>query len=340
MRADFPLEGAAPPRWLTLPMSTIYSWSAGRYHKSWDKRKQARAGVPVISIGNLAVGGTGKSPTVIALATLLREHYPALCEENAIAILSRGYGRLAKGVVAVEIDSDWQESGDEPLMIKRALPEVAVVVEEERTKGARHAVDKLGAKLILLDDGFQHRPIFRDLDLVMVDGEHPLGNGHLLPAGPLREKVEALGRAGALLSIGTDTAQAELLAERFSKPFLKLNSRTILPDELLENPQLRVFLVTGIARPERLYKMLKDKGIDPIGKLAFSDHHPFGPDDREAIYRTAKEVGAELVMTTAKDQVRMANWEYDLPLLTVGLQVDFESSSRVRELLEPILAKL
>ncbi|MBU1638129.1 tetraacyldisaccharide 4'-kinase, partial [bacterium] len=98
MRGDFPIDCAASPRWLTVPMSRLYAWSATRYHKSWDKREPFRASVPVISVGNLAVGGTGKSPTVIALTELLWVKKDSLREQNAIAILSRGYGRLAKGL--------------------------------------------------------------------------------------------------------------------------------------------------------------------------------------------------------------------------------------------------
>jgi tetraacyldisaccharide 4'-kinase len=324
MRGDFPLDRAAPPRWLTVPMSKLYSWSATRYHNSWDKREQYHASVPVISVGNLAVGGTGKSPTVIALARLLREKYSSLKAENAIAVLSRGYGRVARGVVVVKEDTDWRESGDEPLIIK----------------GARHATDKLGSKLIILDDGFQHRPIYRDLDLVMVDGEHPFGNGRLLPAGPLRERMGALARADCLISVGYEVGAALELSERFGKPHFQALSKSVLPSELIQNPKQPVFVVSGIARPERLYKSLDDNNISICGRLAFSDHHPFGPEDREAIYRTAEQAGAEAVLTTPKDRVRMDSWSYELPLLTIGLELEFIDPIGLLALIAPKLSNI
>ena len=340
MRGDFPLDRAASPRWLTVPMSRLYSWSATRYHKSWDKRERFRASVSVISVGNLAVGGTGKSPTVIALTKLLWDHLEALRDANSIAILSRGYGRSAKGLVEVKTDTDWRESGDEPLMIKRSVPDAAVIVGGERSKGARFAVEKLGSKLIILDDGFQHRPLYRDLDLVMVDAQNPLGNGRLLPAGPLREKVTALSRAHALVAIGCDVGPARELSADYGKPLIQAESITYLPKQLIDAPATKCFVVSGIARPERLYKSIEDKGIDICGRLAFSDHHPFGPEDREAIYKTARQAGAEAVLTTAKDQARMDNWNYDLPMLTVGLELKFNDSEAVLNLLQPLLSTI
>jgi len=340
MRGDFPLDRAAPPRWLTVPMSWLYSWSATRYHNSWDKREQARASVPVISVGNLAVGGTGKSPTVIAVAKLLREEIPALKAENSIAVLSRGYGRAARGIVVVKEDTDWRESGDEPLMIKRTLPELAVVVEEDRIKGAEHAINKLSSKLIILDDGFQHRPIYRDLDLVMVDSEHPLGNGRLLPAGPLRERVGALARASGLISVGSNTAAASDLAQQFGKPHFQAQSKSILPEELIQNPAQPVFVVSGIARPDRFYKSLEDNNVNICGRLAFSDHHPFGSEDCEAIFKTAKQAEAEAVLTTAKDRVRMDLWSFDLPLLTIGLELEFFDPIGLMHLIAPELSNI
>ena len=321
-------------------MSKLYAWSATRYHKSWDKREPFRASVPVISVGNLAVGGTGKSPTVIALVKLLWESYASLRTPNAIAILSRGYGRTAKGIVEVKTDTDWRESGDEPLMIKRAVPDVAVVVEADRKQGATYATNKLGARLILLDDGFQHRPLYRDLDLILLDAKHPLGNGRMLPAGPLREKPAALRRADALVTIGMEVESVQKLAANFAKPLIITYAENHLPRELQSHPTGKCFVVSGIARPERFYKSLKTNNINTCGVLVFSDHHPFGPDDREAIYKTAKQTGAEYVLTTAKDACRMDKWDYDLPLLTLGLEIRFFDPEAVMGLLAPVVSNI
>jgi len=322
---------------MTVPMSWLYRWSATRYHKSWDKREPFRAGCPVISVGNLSVGGTGKSPTVIALTELMWEWYPELRRENSVAILSRGYRRTQKGLVEVKVDSDWETCGDEPLMIKRTLPEAAVVVHEDRTRGAEYATSTLGAQLILLDDGFQHRPIYRDLDLVLLSAEYPFGNGRLLPAGPLREKPEALARAGALLAIGENVDQAMSVAEDIGKPFFHLKQGFSKPDLLETQPDLPTLVVTGIARPSRLYDILEKQQIKVCGALAFSDHHPFMEGDLQAIHETAKQAGAACVLTTAKDRVRMDSWNYHLPVVVPEYGVRFEEPEALRTLLAPYL---
>ena len=148
-------------------------------------------------------------------------------------ILSRGYGRESRDLVVVEADMDYRQCGDEPLLIKQALPQAAVVVQADRSAGgAAMPWSGLGARLLLLDDGFQHRKLARDLDLVLVDGESPLGNGRLLPAGPLRERPEALERASLLVECGHGGGGGRAPGRALGKPFVQAVPRLSLPAEL------------------------------------------------------------------------------------------------------------
>ena len=336
---DFPTDRAASPAWLTIPASKIYGWCAASYHKWYGQRVPYRLNVPVISVGNIVVGGTGKTPTVIALAKLLRERFSYLRNANAVAILSRGYGRRSKELVVVESDSDWRETGDEPLLIKRAVPEVAVVVHADRRLAADHAGRVLQSKLLLLDDGFQHRRISRDLDLVLVDGEHPLGNGYLLPAGPLREPAQNLDRASALFGVGELRSAASELAVKHNKDFFTAIPQLKLPPALADGSIRRVYAFAGIARPHRFRNSLINNSLEIIGARFFRDHHAFRLQELESIAIEAVAQGAEAVVTTEKDRVRIGAWDYPVPLLVVGLEMCFNEPNRVYEMLTSIVQK-
>ncbi|RPH92550.1 tetraacyldisaccharide 4'-kinase, partial [candidate division KSB1 bacterium] len=298
-----------------------------------------RPSVPVISVGNIAVGGTGKTPCVISLVRFICQIHPELAAPNAIAVLSRGYGRESRELVVVQPEDDYQKTGDEPLLIKRALPHAAVVVHAERVLSAAYAVETLHSRLLVLDDGFQHRFIARDLDLVLVDGNKPLGNNRLLPAGPLREPAEALIRAQAIGAIGTDTQNARSLAEKFAKPFLAFLPRIQLPRELSTNLSTPVLVLTSIARPSRFHNQLKEMGLVIKQTVSFPDHHPFSVRDLNEVVAAVKLSGAVAVVTTAKDKIRIRDWNYLIPLFTADLALIPESADNFQSILEPLLTK-
>jgi tetraacyldisaccharide 4'-kinase len=336
---DFPLDRAESPAWLTVPLSKLYGFGAKWYHARYDNIKPYRPPVPVISVGNLAVGGTGKTPTVIALAQLVWKIRPELREPNRLAVLSRGYGRESRKLVVVKEDSVWEEAGDEPLLIKRALPQAAVVVHADRVTGARFAVEKLGARLLLLDDGFQHRRLARDLDIVLVDGEAPLGNGHLLPAGPLREPPASLSRASLILGVGENHGTAEELARSIHKPFASAAPQVRLPQALTDGSTTRVLALASIARPSRFSNSLQNKYLNVVGERFFPDHHRYTKADLDAVVASAKASGAEAVVTTEKDRVRIPAWPHPIPLLVTRLEMRFVSEAEIEDSLIPVISK-
>jgi tetraacyldisaccharide 4'-kinase len=334
---DFPTGKAQPPAILTVPLSVLYGFAATVYHSYYDTKQVFRADVPVISVGNLSVGGTGKTPSVIALVRQLMEWEPEFTKANAITVLSRGYGRVSNEMVVVEQDGDYRNTGDEPLLIKRSLGNSGVVVHSRREWGARYAVERLGSRLLVLDDGFQHRRLGRDLDLVVMDGAEPLGNGYLLPAGPLREKPEALRRASAFIAIGAQASGAQSLAERFEKPLITAVSTMILPEELSTKLSTPIYVLTSIARPRRFLKGLRDKGLRVAGGQAFPDHHRFEAKELAAVANYAKQCGAKMVVTTAKDRIRIREWPFEIPLAVVGLEMRFTNPEILQKLLLPLI---
>jgi len=339
LSGEFPLDRAVRPAILTVPLSRLYGMGVTVHQMVQSLRGAYRSSVPVISVGNITVGGTGKTPCVIELARWIAARQPRLAEPNSIAVLSRGYGRTDRGLVVVDPGMDYARTGDEPLLIKRAVPQAAVVVHARRSRAARFAVETLGAKLLILDDGFQHWALARDFDLVILDPAAPFGNGWLLPAGPLREAIRALNRAHALAFVGSDASAALAAVPQIGLPVVEFGPELELPPELSTDLSTKVWLLTSIARPSRLHNQLIHKGIHIVGHSLFADHHPFSDSDLRQVASAAEQAGARLVLTTAKDRVRIRQWPADLPLRTVELRLTVKSPEILRIVLEPLLEK-
>ncbi len=285
------------------------------------------ASVParVISVGNLAAGGTGKTPLVALLASRLA------AKGRRVAILTRGYGRSRRGLAALapgETEADWRRIGDEPALLRRALPAVPMVIAADRVLGAREAIRRFAADTLILDDGFQHRWLARDLDLVLLDALRPWDNGHLLPRGLLREPPAALARAHRVLLTADTPADWEAAAARVAlwargvpaagavrlpNGWFSLSSAPEsigpedaggrLPPEGLAGARAVAF--AGIARPERFRDMATRLGLEIAAFLTFRDHHPYTPSDLVAIAAAARQHRADLAVTTEKDAVRL-----------------------------------
>lgn len=278
----------------------------------------ARAGIPVLSVGNLAVGGAGKTPVVIHLAR-------ALAARGArVAVLSRGYGGAGRGARIVSRGEGpllaAADAGDEPVLIARRCPGVAVLVGPSRAELAALAVRELSATVALLDDGFQHLGLARDHDLVVLDGAAPFGNGYLLPRGPLREGPAALGRArlawiskadeGEPGAISAAAAEAERwtglppIRSRYrAAGLLRADLSGPFPGELAGR---RVVAFSGLARPASFARTLRLAGAEVAEELRFPDHHRFGPAELAALLARARVAGAELAVCTEKDAVRLS----------------------------------
>lgn len=288
----------------------------------------------VVCVGNLTVGGTGKTPTVVAVGERL------LAAGRKVCVLLRGYGRAG---TAAEIVSDgrdllleWQRAGDEAILLGRLLPGVPVVVGGDRVEAGNLAIRCFGPDTLLLDDGFQHRRLHRDVDLVLLDGTDPFGGDHLLPRGRLREPVGALRRAHAILVTRADQAGdlASLrrrleecapevpVASAVHQPrrLVDLRSKRSMPLEALRG--MKVLAVSGIAKPEGFLWTLRQLGATPAGVLAFPDHHPFTREDRARMGREAQTVGAECILTTEKDAVRLGQeLPAGPPILALGVTI-------------------
>ncbi len=308
--------------------------AAAAWRRAWyarDPSRRRRLERPVVSVGNLRVGGSGKTPIVEYLARLL------LDRGERPAILTRGYGRrvVRDGVTVVSdrsrVLADLDEAGDEPLMLARALPGVCVLVGADRYLSGRLAERHLGATVHLLDDGFQHLELARDVDLLLV-AEEDLQDSPL-PAGRLRERLAAAAAAdAALITAGYDTA-ADRIGRAFGvSPVFRVTRTIGAPrrvagdrESVVVPSNSRVFVVTGIARPDRFASDVLSVGWDICGAIEFRDHHRFTARDVRRIAAQAKATGAMIVLTTEKDAVRLAACDLgDLPMASVPLVVGIE----------------
>jgi tetraacyldisaccharide 4'-kinase len=250
------------------------------------------APVPVICVGNLVAGGAGKTPVTLSLARRLRQRG---CR---VHILSRGYGGRLSGPVSVDpVRHTATDVGDEPLLLAEAAP---CWVTHDRVAGAKAAI-AAGAELLLLDDGFQNPTLAKDLSLVVVDGGYGVGNGRLLPAGPLREPLaHGLTRADAIVVMGEDTVG--LAASLAGKLLLRAR---LVPENAGEVAGRAVTAFAGIGRPAKFFATLESAGARLLGRHAFPDHHRYGDDELARLHAEAVGAGAMLV-TTAKDWVRLS----------------------------------
>ena len=274
------------------------------------------------------MGGTGKTPVVAAIAQWLVDagHRPS--------ILTRGYGRAdaVDGVVVIDSTTAVDQAGDEPMMLARQVPGATVCVSPDRHLGGVLA-EKLGCTVHVLDDGFQHLDLARDLDiLVTTVGEIP--NGRVIPAGRLREPKDAAARAHFL--VVTDATSGAASAEAWSlgvsqscgslralgTPAPVPGSRFPVPG--LVPPGSKVLAVAGIANPDRFAASLRDAGHNVVESMTFADHHRYSAKDLEAIEAKLKNSGAEAVFTTDKDAVRLEGMSPSFPLYRVPLVVEFD----------------
>ena len=289
----------------------------------------------VICVGNLTVGGTGKTPTVIMLGALLAAAGSRVC------VLLRGYRREGRGVAVVsdgaQVLLGWREAGDEAVLLARSLPGVPVIVGGDRVAAGRLALDKFRPEVILLDDGFQHRRLCRDADLVLLDAMDPFGGDWLLPRGRLRESVSALGRAQAVLVTRADQTgdlaglrcRLERLAPRLPlglavyRPYRLVDLSSKQERQFEELRGRRVFAMSGIANPQGFRQTLVGAGAHLVGSLAFADHHAFTPEDGARMVQEARAVSAEWIVTTEKDAVRLdMQPPVGVPLLALGVHLE------------------
>ena len=277
--------------------------------RSWyERHPQSRRSLdrPVISVGNLSVGGSGKTPIVAALARML------LDMGQRPAILSRGYARrrATDGVVVVSdgnrVLEPVENSGDEPQMLARALPGVPVLVCADRHLAGRLAEKRFAATVMLLDDGFQHLALGRNVDVLVMPASDL--DDAVLPSGRLREPLDAASSADCVLVPGSLEDVSRVAATFDRMPVFRVTNHfgSVQGLDASAPSGTRVVAVAGIARPERFFTTLREQGFEIVRELRFPDHHWFSSDDLDRIRTIAKDASADFVATTEKDAVRVA----------------------------------
>lgn len=271
----------------------------------------------VISIGNITLGGTGKTPMVIAVARLLSE------SQRKPAIVSRGYGRRNEAATVIisngnSVLADTQSGGDEPVLIASRLTGVPVVADRVRRRGGQVAVEKFDAGTVILDDGFQHVQLKRDLDIVLVDAAEPFGNEKLFPAGVLREPVDALKRAHAVVITRAERPNTlETLKKRIAavsrariftavhRPIDLVHCLDSVRKPLSVLSGERVVAFSGIARPASFLALLRSLGAVIVSDISYPDHYAYSKSDLAEVYKNSADHRAGMIVTTEKDAVRL-----------------------------------
>ena len=298
--------------------------------------------VPVISIGNITVGGTGKTPLVIWLCNFLKE------KDIACAILTRGY-KTKKSKLS-----------DEPAILAKSCPDANVIVNSNRLAAAHKAVSSFDAKVLVMDDGFQHRRLYRDLDIVTIDAMCPFGSDRILPAGLFREPISSLKRAHAAVITRSDqTTQTELvqiedkLKQTNHDLFIAKAAHTPLCVKSFRNNEIgleelkdkKIFAFCGIGNPDSFLDTLKRLGTNLLGSIIYNDHHRYSKNDITDIYEQAVYLNADLILSTQKDwtkiignpKLNIADYQ-NIPFAYLLIKLKFlDGQDKLKQLIEDAL---
>ncbi len=331
-----------------LPFSFLYLTAAHirNFLYKTNILKKTTLPVKVISVGNLTTGGTGKTPVIIELARYLKER-----TNKRVAVLSHGYGgKLYKKGVNVVSDGknillSPELAGDEACIIAENLKYVPVICGKDRIKTGKYAVKEFGVEILLLDDGFQHIRLNRNLNLLLIDCSLLFGNGLVLPAGPLREPLGEIKRADKVLFVDKNPLSSSLdkacesfvseIKSKYKKPVFLcrfmpgeiINIKNLTP---INDPVSKVFAFSGVAQPSSFFDFVTDKGYKVVGNKIFDDHYAYDEDDIVDLLAAANDKGAEILITTEKDAVKIRNlingkdFDIDFYFLKISLDIDTE----------------
>ncbi|UQZ88546.1 tetraacyldisaccharide 4'-kinase [Deltaproteobacteria bacterium Smac51] len=338
------------------PLGALYGLGAQLRRHLYERGtvNAARAERPVVSLGNLTVGGAGKTPMCLAMARLLLERS---CHP---AILSRGYGRRPEARSPLIVSKGWArvvsdkvmasgpaDSGDEPWLMAAQLPQAAIVVDENRTRAARLAVGGLGADILLLDDGYQHLALQADCRVLLIPARNPFGNGAVLPAGPLREPVSAHRSADIIVVTGAAEPSPEALELSGDRPVFTAeyksiawtsarDGRTLRPEQLSGRP---VYAFCGLGRPDGFQRSLERLNLDLRGFEALRDHQKYDEALLRRLNDDFKASGAEFIVTTAKDAVKIPP-DFFTDLLVLEMEMHIHRADEFIEMVLSIVKKL
>jgi len=337
---------------MLAPLSVLYG-AATRTRLTLYERGLlpiSKLAAPVISVGNITTGGTGKTPLVEFVTRALA------LKGRKICVLTRGYGRENAGRRVVVSDgknilADEAEAGDEPRLLAENLQGIAAIISDaDRFAAGQWAVENLGAEVFVLDDGFQHLRLARNLNIVAIDATRPWGEGHLLPWGHLREPISGLARADCVIITRADDMDgASALREEVerltpNKPIfssqmavrlirkLEDNSIRDLPNQRLELAQ-PVAAFCGIGNPASFSTQLKNAGYEAVCATFFPDHHRYNMVDVNNVVKQAKNAGAKSLVTTAKDAVKLRGFSFEIPCYVLEIGISIENEAQFLEML-------
>ena len=302
---------------------------------------------PVISVGNISMGGTGKTPFVEYITKYLQSR------GMRVGIVSRGYGRKTTGTVIVTDGKTkpklWQDVGDEPFMLAHNLNNVPIVVDELRYRGGMVLVKKFKIDIIILDDGFQHRALYRNLDIVLINSKDTIQNQKLLPYGSLREPWYHLSRSDILVLTKINIHKPQgLLIRKMKETGLPIIKNTIKLDKTfrsITNDQIylknikncKIYIFSAIGDPEGFIASLNQTKMIICGEKIFPDHHNYNRLDIKKIEQMAKANGADYLITTEKDLIKLSGFKFNIPLYAVKIRLEFHPKSKLEHYLQPFL---
>lgn len=297
---------------------------------------------PVISIGNITTGGTGKTPLVEWVARVLADSGKRVC------ILTRGYGRenperrvlVSDGTT---VFSNALEAGDEPFLLARNLSGVAVISDADRVSAAQGAIKHLSTDCFVLDDGFQHLQLARDLNIVTIDATNPWGGREMLPYGRLREPLSGLKRADCIVLTRSEhvndveAISSEIASLSGDRPIFRSRMRTKKVTPLLDEiAPARLPKIVGafcaVGNPESFFAHLRQDGYELVMQRSFRDHHVYTHDDVATLVSAARQAGASSLITTAKDAVKLGEFSFGVPCYSLEIEIDIENEEDLRRL--------
>jgi len=347
---------SALPAIVLSPLSTLYSAVTRArltaYRREWFST--AKLPVPVISVGNLTTGGTGKTPLVEYVCQVLGRPN-ASGSRKRICVLSRGYGRTNASSQVVVSDGNQllanpNEAGDEPFLLAKNLSGVAAVIcNRDRFAAGTWAVANLDTEVFVLDDGFQHLQLQRDLDIVTIDATNPWSNKSLLPYGRLREPLSSLSRAGCFVITRADqiddcTAIKQVI-EKFApgKPIFTSRMSTAairtIDGEVVDTLPERVGAFCGVGNPESFFGQLREQGLAPVFTRTFADHYHYTQTDLDRLSKEAESHDVQCLITTAKDAVKLASLSLKLPCFSLEIRIVIDDEEQFAQLVRQVARK-
>jgi tetraacyldisaccharide 4'-kinase len=310
---------------LLFPLTIIYFIAIKIWDIFWSVKKPIKLSSKVISVGNITVGGTGKTSLVKYIAKKL------IADNKSVAVIARGYKRPDSQfeIICSDDFNDWRECGDEPAMLARSIRDLKIYVGSDKTNSACRAA-KDNYEYLIIDDGFQHRKLARNLNIVCVDGSDPFGNRLLLPSGKLREPLNALNRADCIILFGEDFESDFKLPVQKNIPVFNAHKKVVgiknKTGEIIKFENKKALAFCGIGNPHSFQNSLTNIDLQIMKIRRFGDHYVYDNIDIDSIISDFKNTGSDFIITTMKDFIKLENiWPVDYPLYYLDVEVEIEN---------------